>query len=380
MNLTNAIAINAYSIMLLIIIYTQSLKNPEKDNLQQKLYMMMLQVTILMLVVDVLSRFDGNPGSIYPVLNQTGNFLIFLLSPVLPSLWLLYVHFQIFNSERKTRKLFYPMLAVFTVNTFLLTLSRKSGWFYYIDPDNIYHRGPLFLFTASVTIALLIVTFILVIANRGKIDKKHFFPLLFFAIPPFLGIILQIVFYGMSIMLNSVVLSSLILFLNIQNHNLNFDYLTGVYNRKKLENYLKGKVGSKTGSKTFSAILIDLDNFKSINDRFGHDVGDNALEVSVKLLRSCLRSSDIIARYGGDEFYVVLDITDRADLETAVSRIKDCFVKYDKFSTQPYKLSISMGYAVYNVNTHMKVDEFQKLLDKLMYENKRVNKELKREE
>ncbi|MDD4189594.1 MAG: hypothetical protein PHX37_05860, partial [Eubacteriales bacterium] len=107
MNLTNVMAMNAYSILLLMVIYNHSMKNPEKNNLQQKLFVMMLQITAVMLVVDVLSRFDGNPGSIYPVINQAGNFLIFLLSPVLPSLWLLYVHFQIFDSEEKTRKLLY---------------------------------------------------------------------------------------------------------------------------------------------------------------------------------------------------------------------------------------------------------------------------------
>lgn len=379
MNLTNVIAMNAYSILLLMVIYDHSLKNPEKNDLQRKLFMMMLQITAVMLVVDVLSRFDGSPDSIYPVINQAGNFLIFLLSPVLPSIWLLYVHFQIFGSEEKTGKLLYPMLAVFTVNAFLLILSGKYGWFYYIDSGNIYHRGPLYLFTASITVALLITVFIMILANRRRIDKRHFYPLILFALPPFLSIILQILFYGMSLMLNSVVLSLLILLLNIQNRSLNVDYLTGVFNRKKLANYLEARVSSRSANKTFSAILVDLDNFKSINDRFGHDAGDEALEVSVNLLRSCLRTNDVIARYGGDEFYVVLDISGRTDLESTVERIKDRFEEYNKTGAKPYKLSISMGYDIFEVNGHLKMDEFNKHLDKSMYENKRKNKEMDRE-
>ena len=374
MNLTNVMAMNAYSILLLMVIYNHSMKNPEKNNLQQKLFVTMLQITAVMLVVDVLSRFDGNPGSIYPVINQAGNFLIFLLSPVLPSLWLLYVHFQIFDSEEKTGKLLYPMLAIFAVNAFLLILSGKYGWFYYIDSGNIYHRGPLYLFTVSITFALLIVVFIIILANRRRIDKKHFYPLLLFAMPPFLSIILQVLFYGMSLMLNSVVLSLMILLLNIQNRSLNVDYLTGVFNRKKLANYLEARVSSRGSNKAFSAILIDLDDFKSINDRFGHDEGDEALEVCVKLLRSCLRANDIIARYGGDEFYVVLDISNRDDLETTVARIRDRFEEYDKSGTKPYKLSISMGYDIFDANGHMKIAEFNKHLDNLMYDNKRKNK------
>lgn len=69
-------------------------------------------------------------------------------------------------------------------------------------------------------------------------------------------------------MLNGVVLSSLIVFLNIQNQNMHIDYLTVVNNRKKLEIYLKEKISTITENKTFSAIMIDLNDFKSINDTF----------------------------------------------------------------------------------------------------------------
>ena len=156
------------------------------------------------------------------------------------------------------------------------------------------------------------------------------------------------------------------------------DYLTGVNNRKKLETYLKERINSSTKKKTFSAILIDLDNFKYVNDAFGHDMGDNALETSAKLLKSCIRSNDFIARFGGDEFCIVLDVSDRDNLEKTVCRINDCIEKYNESGIQPYKLGFSMGYDVYDYHSHMKVEEFQKHIDMLMYENKRANKEIKK--
>lgn len=377
MNLVNNLVINIYSIALLIIICLYSLKHAEKESLQYKLYIMMLQITILMLVMDIFSRFDGKSDTIYLIINHFGNFMVFLLSPILPSLWLLYVHCQVFHEEWKTRRLFYPLFVINAVNTVMLVLSQFYGWLYYIDLDNIYHRGPLFLLPASITISLILAAFVLVIVNRKKIEKKSYFSLVFFAVPPFVCIILQIIFYGISLMLNSVVLSSLIVFLNIQNQNMHIDYLTGVNNRKKLEIYLKEKIRTSTENKTFSAIMIDLDNFKSINDTFGHDMGDYALETSAKLLKSCIRSNDFIARFGGDEFCIVLDVSDRINLEKAVCRINDCIEKYNESSAKPYKLSFSMGYAVYDYHSHMKMEEFQKQIDILMYENKRTNKEIK---
>lgn len=179
-------------------------------------------------------------------------------------------------------------------------------------------------------------------------------------------------------MLNGVVLSILIVFLNIQNHSIYTDYLTGVNNRNKLDIYLKEKISASNKNKTFSAIMIDLNDFKCINDTYGHDIGDDALQISAKLLNSCIRVKDLIARFGGDEFCIVLDTSDIVDLESIVSRMKSSFEKYNEFSDKPYKLGFSCGYAVYDYDSNMNVEEFQKHIDKLMYENKQVEKEIKK--
>ena len=374
MGLLNNSVLNIFSVFLLIVIYTHSSKQDREGALPSKLYLMMLQVTILLLVLDIFSRFDGRPDTVYPFINHIGNFLVFLLNPVLPSIWLLYVHEQVYPGKGKTKRLLYPLLAVNIANAALLIVSQFFGWFYYIDSDNIYHRGPFFFFLALLTFTLIIVSFVLLISNRKKIEKRHYFALVFFAVPPTVGIIFQIAFYGMSLMLNCTVLSLLIVFLDVQNQSIYTDYLTGVYNRKKLEIFMNEKISASSEHKTFSAIMIDLDNFKAINDTFGHETGDNALQISAKLFNSCLRSNDFIARFGGDEFCIVLDTSDENELEQIVCRINQSVKKYNESSGQPYELSFSMGYAVYGYSSGMKMEAFQKQIDLLMYENKQTNK------
>ncbi len=380
MDLTSNVIINIYSIALLSVILLHSLKNAEKQSLQYRLYIEMLLITMLLLVLDVFSRFDGRPDTIYLFINHIGNFMVFLLNPILPSLWLLYVHVHMFQKEEKTRRLLYPLSAILAVNAVLVVLTQFFGLYYNIDSDNIYHRGPLFLFPAFITITMILAAFVIIMGNLKKIEKRAAFSLLFFAVPPFLSIILQIAFYGISLMLNSVVLSLLILFLNIQNHSMHTDYLTGVNNRKKLDHYLKEKIRTSTENRTFAAILIDLNNFKLINDTFGHDAGDNALQTFVRLLQSCLRSNDFIARFGGDEFCIVLDASSRTDLEEIIHRINDCIEKYNAISDQPYKFGFSMGYAMYDFHSHIKAEAFQKQIDVLLYNNKQANKEINSKE
>lgn len=354
-------------------LYRHSGKHLNKGCLQDKIFINMVKITMFLLMVDIFSRFDGQAYNFFPLANHTANFTIFLLSPILPSLWMFYVYLQVYKEEN-SKKILFPLVAVNVINAVIISVSEHYGWVYYIDSENIYHRGPLFLIPASITFFLIVLAFLFIIFNYKKIEKKHVLPLMLFALPPFLSVILQIFFYGIPLMLNSVVLSLLLLFFNVQNNSLNTDYLTGINNRKKLDEHLDLKVRACNGYKSFSAIMIDIDNFKEINDTYGHDMGDKALQVSAKLLSSCLRSSDFIARFGGDEFFIVLGTSAPTDLDDIISRINQCVLNYNNSGEQPYKLEFSMGFSSYDWKRGMKVQEFQKEIDLLMYKNKQMKK------
>ena len=84
------------------------------------------------------------------------------------------------------------------------------------------------------------------------------------------------------------------------------DYLTGIFNRRKLFDLLESEIGkSHRYSRPLSLIMLDLDHFKSINDSHGHQVGDAVLKDMVQIVRRTLRKVDVFARYGGEEFMVV---------------------------------------------------------------------------
>jgi len=327
-----------------------------------------------MLLIDILSKFDGNSSIIYVVFNHIGNFMLFLMSPVLPSLWVVYVHYLVFRDEKRTKKLFYPLCGINIINAITLILSQFFGWFYYIDSENVYHRGPYFLIPIFITVILIFASLAIILSNYKKMNKNCWLSLILCTLPTFISIIFQVRFHGVSLILNSVVLPLLALLLTIQNHNIYTDYLTGVNNRKKLDSYLKERINLCNKEKSFSAILIDINNFKEINDNYGHKMGDDALETAAKLLKSCIRESDFIARYGGDEFCVVLDVSNKKDLEALVCRINKCLEEYNKCGAHLYKLEFSMGYAVYDYKTHKCVEEFLHQIDMLMYENKRAYK------
>lgn len=124
MNLLSNVIINSYSILILLIICINSLRIFEKTSLQDQIYMMILYSAIVMLVLDIMSRLDGNAQAFFPLLNAIGNFLIFALNPMLTSLWLAYVYLFVFSDEKKTRKLIYLLGLVNIINVVIVIISK----------------------------------------------------------------------------------------------------------------------------------------------------------------------------------------------------------------------------------------------------------------
>ncbi len=377
MSLMNNIIINIYSILILIVIYHQNNKLEDDKKFNNKIFRLMMQSTFILLFLDTISRLDGNVDSFFPVLNQIGNFLLFIFSPLLASLYLLYVYNQMFNHEENTKKLIKPLLFINFLNAIIVIVSKFYGWFYYIDENNIYHRGPYFVIHALTPVIIIFISIFLLVKFRTEIEKRKYMALALFAVPPLLGILLQVLVYGISIVLNSMVLSLLIAYLYIQNQCISIDHLTGLYNRKRCENYLKEKTNSFTKKRTFSAIMLDINNFKRINDTFGHDIGDKALMVTGDLLNNSIRTNDFVARYGGDEFVLILDIDNEKELEITINRINKMVEKFNEENRYPFTLSYSMGYAVYDFKSNIGYEEFLKKIDKLMYEAKDIYRQSK---
>lgn len=370
MEFIKIIQLDIYAFIILMIILFNEHK-VKKQLFSNKIYMWLVRVTVILIVVDALAWvFNLRPGNANLILNWASNFALYFLAPLPGIIWMFYADFQIFHDKERVKRLAWVGGAVFAVNMVLLVMSLQYGWFFYIDTANTYHRGPLFFVHTFLCYSILVITFFLILLNRKHINSKHYRALLAFPLPPLLGSILQVAFYGLCLNWSCMTFSILIVYFNIVNMGLNTDYLTGVYNRRQLDSYLKERIEEATPEKTFASVLIDLDKFKQINDVLGHHAGDEALLEMVRLLRRCLRADDFIARFGGDEFYILLSINDKIQLKEIVERIRNAAEEFNK-TGKPYQIDFSMGYDVYDPASRMTAEEFIKHLDRLMYLHKK---------
>ena len=124
------------------------------------------------------------------------------------------------------------------------------------------------------------------------------------------------------------------------------DALTGVPNRRHLEDKMKEEFNRTNRSENALALVIaDIDNFKTINDDFGHDAGDHVIKAFAKTLKETVRDYDFVARIGGEEFVILLPDTEREAAKRVVERCREQFAAID-FPNMDRKVTASFGIAM----------------------------------
>jgi diguanylate cyclase (GGDEF)-like protein len=148
------------------------------------------------------------------------------------------------------------------------------------------------------------------------------------------------------------------------------DSLTGAYNRAYLDLVLAREFENSTRHKwPLSVAFADLDNFKSINDTFGHQAGDRILQATARILSGNTRETDLIARYGGEEFVVVLPATDADTARSVCERIVAAFQNTGHvIGSEHATVTISIGCATHGGATlFANADDFVKAADQALY-------------
>ncbi|MEN6376189.1 MAG: PAS domain S-box protein [Smithella sp.] len=155
------------------------------------------------------------------------------------------------------------------------------------------------------------------------------------------------------------------------------DALTRLYNSRHFYNQLKMEIDrvNRYESHPLSLMLLDLDNFKAVNDIYGHVEGDQVLSRLGQVIKRCMRKTDSAYRYGGEEFTILLPVTTNRNAAVIAERIRTEFKK-EVFSPAPGKefhMTVSIGLAEYTLQEDMKA--FVHRVDQLMYQAKKNGKD-----
>ena len=191
--------------------------------------------------------------------------------------------------------------------------------------------------------------------------------MLFFVGPCLAGVIIQLLYYGVTTTWITVAVAMTFIQMQAYAENLYTDELSGLYNRRFLNGMLEKR--SLENKESLYGIMMDINDFKSINDDFGHNVGDRAIcQMGVVLFKS-IPEQGIAIRYAGDEFIVLLSGVDENAVMTTMDEINRNLELFNTSDAEQFKLSVSMGYAEFCEDDV--VATFLMRMDEKMYEEKR---------
>lgn len=363
------LVVNVYTFILaLLLLLFQENDKKSKSNIA---FIKLVSILALLVGVSALGDISKELGSQFFFITKFSEYFVFAFDPLGFLFSLVYIDSYAVYGDEKKRSAFLWFMRIYAVINFVavtVSVILGTGWFYYFEGFT-YHRGQYYLVRGFFHVLLCLAVVVYVLMFRNSIIQSYRLPILLFPAIVAIGGVLQVTVTSMNLEYAATVIACQILLIYVQKRDINLDYLTGVVNRRGIDIALRRAI-SDSKEKDFAAIMIDVDYFKTINDKYGHKTGDEVLENIAYVLRSTFDGSDVVGRFGGDEFCVITRINDEKVLKHKIRSVKNSVKELDWSNKGEMDLSISTGVAVYDYNSGMKVKDFMEYIDRKMYKEK----------
>jgi len=368
------VGIDLFSIAVLLFLY-DSCRRGFADTHDTRLLCQTELAVILTMFSDIGTWvMNGVPGSAARTFLFLDNILYLLLQLFVVRDWLHYVHYRIYQRDIPRKAVHRYIIGPFLIIVAFIVTTPFTGLCFYLDSGNYYHRGIL-----SAPFSVVVMAFLLYSTGlawyKAKSEvlydrKREFISIAFFPALPMLGGLLQMLIYGCSILWPCVTLATLLVCLRKEDQAVSLDSLTRLNNRGSFDRYLH--ICTTSDPRPITLVMMDLNHFKEINDRYGHIIGDSALLAAADLLRALFNKKDaFISRFGGDEFTVIIPGNAPAAAEALTASIRQAFLAWDPKKEYPFRLSVSIGCAFFDgVTTETAVSDLLRTADTAMYQDK----------
>ena len=363
---------NGLGVGLMLVVLLSRHKQTKFASLDGRLFMYMCQLSLALCVIETVGYvLDGRKFIGAHTVITIVNSLLFILFSILACLWLCYIDYKLFGSLDRLRRI-YPFVCIPAIIVCIMgVLNMFIDVFFYIDADNHYIRKPLCVLPFILALIYMAYGALLAFKYRKRRDRYIFMTVIVYIIPVCLGIIIQFVYYGISLIWVATSFGIMSLYINLQHEFYYIDPLTGLYNRRYLYDHMEHLKFQKRRRPWIhiSGLIMDINNFKSINDTYGHIEGDMVLRKVGKLLYGIVGGSGVAVRYGGDEFVIMLEDAYTQTRQHICKQINQGLAELNVRDQLPYEVSLAIGLAELDTTD---TEEFFRDMDRHMYENKRV--------
>lgn len=351
--------------ILVIIMVTRGWSLPGRKT-ESRLMMALLAVSMFNCVADIyVFQCDGMPGPGYRAILMVGDTYLYLYNLIvgIGIIYLILLHI-----DRKTKGLHMILFWVLSVvEMVLLIVNLFEPIVFEIDENNVYHRGDYYILFVVLGFVLVFYGYTYYMIAKLRNPSLRYFPVMEFLAPVVVGNIVQMKIYGISLLPISFAVAFAAITIALQNECIYIDKLTGVYNRYELDKILKRRHYRR--NEKLIAMMLDLNDFKSINDTYSHEEGDQALITFAKALMEAIGSEGLVIRFAGDEFIILIPVFKPVTIDDYKDRIHRKLDEYNETSGKPYKLSAAIGGRLFDPHAES-TSGIVNEIDSMMYKDK----------
>ncbi len=350
-------------IVLLILLYVSRTKALSR-RVEDKVSLFMVLGVLVGCFMEAFSyAVDGQqfPGS--RLLNYAANTYLYSVNLMLPFCVLVYVDLELYGDPKRIWRCYKPQVVIGVTMLVATLLNLFIPITFFINGANVYERRPFSYLYFVVIFYYCIAALLLTRRYARENGAKAFLNIGVFLLPILVGTVLQFMFYGLSLAWLASAIGLTGLFMMQQNELAYVDSLVDVYNRQYFNRVLAAWASREGG---VIGAMFDIDDFKSINDTYGHSEGDHALQSATNILKQARQDDEWVFRYAGDEFVVLKRTDDPYGLDAYLHRVHEGLGEFNA-RNYPYKLSLSYGVSVLDGQS---ADAFMGDMDKKMYEMK----------
>lgn len=301
-------------------------------------------------------------------INYLSNSLAFLGTVSIGFIWSLYTDLRVYRDPDATRRRAKLLCIPWVIEVAAIVYNLLgTGLLFSISQENVYERGPGAIIGYISLMVYFAYSVAMVLRSRNQGINLRFFPIQYFVGPCIVGVVAQFFFYGITTSWVSV--ATALVFVQMQTYaeDIYIDELSGLFNRRYLDRMIKN--GSATHGDSLWGIMLDINDFKEINDKFGHGVGDRAIRILGDVLYRTAPTGSMAIRYAGDEFIILMPDCEQQLAQLTMDEINRALAKLNDSGDEPFRLHAAMGCAHFGADDDP--ETFLHNMDEKMYEDKR---------
>ena len=345
----------------------------------QRIFTLMIIFGICFFIVDdlwlLLDHDVLNLGSATIPINYLVRSLYWLSTVILT--YMAFCYFELNQKTEllasRTRRLAVTLPAL--LELFLCLVNPLTGWLFTVSPEGDYSRGPLFIVQIAIILGYLLASaFRAARAYREEsnyADRDQLKSYAWFSVLIILGAVFQLFIWSMPLACVGITLAVLNLSLDTLRHLVSLDTLTQLNNRNQFVRSLTTRLTDEDRAPLTYLLIIDVDQFKQVNDDYGHPEGDRALQCVAEAMRQVIGSNEnsLLGRFGGDEFLASLEAHTKSEVDQTCEHVcQEAKAQAHKVNLA-CEIGLSIGYAQWSPSCST-VQQMLEEADKELYQQK----------